>query len=137
MTDIVIGQEPKFATLLWVVGDALRFTLRIVDPDPDWVDPDPNADPPNTPDMVPRDLTGWTVASQIRKSTKKDDPILAEFSFNVLDNTGVISAYLSPVESTKLDGVSSAKWDYQIVDPSGDPQTVMAGPAKPLGQVTR
>lgn len=130
MVDITIGQAPQKTTLLWVVGDALKFTLRIVDPDPDSEDPD-------NPDMIARDLTGYSVAAQIRKSTKKTDPVLAEFTFNDLDETGEINAYLSPVESTKLDGVTSAKWDYQLTDPDGDPITLMAGPAKPAGQVTR
>lgn len=87
--------------------------------------------------MIPRNLTGFSASAQIRKSTKKSDPVLAEFTFNDLDTTGVIDAYLSPEESAKLDGVASAKWDYQLTDPSGDPLTIMAGPAKPAGQVTR
>ncbi len=132
-----LEQSPQKATLIFVVGDALRFRLRIVDPDPDWVDPDPDADPPNEPDMIPRDLTGWAVASQIRKSTKAADPVISEFEFNDLDDTGVIVAYLTHEESTKLEGLTSAVWDYQLTDPSGDPVTVMAGPAKPKGQVTR
>src|ERR1044072_9740220 len=127
MTDFVIDQSPQQVTLVWVVGDALGFRLRIVDPDPDSPDPE-------NPVMVPRDLTGWTVASQIRKDTKKTSPILAEFSFNELDETGIIEAYLSHAESTKLEGVTAAKWDYQLSDPSGDPQTLMAGPAKTTGQ---
>jgi hypothetical protein len=124
-------------TLIFIVGDALRFSLTILDPDPAWVDPDPLADPPNTPDMIPRDLTGWSVAAQIRKSRKKTDPIIASFAFNVLDATGEIAAYLSPAESTKLDGLTSGRWDFQLTDPAGDPQTLLYGPAKPSGQVTR
>ena len=134
----VISQLPEEETLLeFIVGDALRFELLIVDPDPDWVDPDPEADPPNEPDMIPRNLTGWTVAAQVRKSKKKTDPVLAEFAFEELDETGMVYAYLSPEESTKLDGLSAGRWDFQLTDPVGDPQTIIYGPARPGGQVTR
>lgn len=138
MSELAIAQIPLNETRLeWIVGDALRFWLTIEDPDPDWVDPDPEADPPNEPDMIPRDLTGWTVAAQIRKSTKLADPVLAVFEFNTLDETGEIAAYLTPEESTKLDGVRAGRWDLQLTDPSGDPETIMYGPAAPAGQVTR
>lgn len=130
MTDFVIDQSPKVVTLIWVAGDALRFRIRIVDPDPDSPDPE-------NPVMVARDLTGWSAASQIRKDTKKDSPLLAEFTFNTLDETGIIDAYLSPSESQKLRDITSAKWDYQLSDPAADPLTIMAGPAKPKGDVTR
>ena len=137
MTDFVIDQSPKKVTLIWVAGDALRFRLRIVDPDPDWVNPDPEADPPNTPDMIPRDLTGWSVAAQIRKDAKKASPLLAEFIFNDLDDTGVILPYLTAQESEKLRDITAAKWDFQLTDTLGDPLTIMAGPARPAGDVTR
>lgn len=126
-----ISQLPEEETaLIFIVGDALRFWLTITDPDPESPDPE-------NPIMVVRDLTGWTVASQIRKSTKKTDPILAAFEFNTLDSTGVIAAYLSSEESTKLEGLKSGRWDYQLTDPAGEPQTIMYGPAMPSGQVTR
>lgn len=130
MTDLVIAQSPQRVTLIWVAGDALRFRLRIVDPDPDSPDPE-------NPVMIPRNLTGWTVAAQIRKDVKKATPLLAEFAFNTLDSTGVIEAYLSPTESQKLRDILSARWDFQLTDPSADPLTIMAGPAKPAGDVTR
>lgn len=117
-------------TLIFIVGDALRFTMTILDPDP--LSPDPE-----NPIMIPRDLTGWNVAAQIRKSRKLADPVIAEFEFNDLDTTGVIEAYLSPIESTKLDGLSAGRWDFQLSDPSGDPITIIYGPVLPGGQVTR
>lgn len=126
-----ISQVPEEETLLtFIVGDALRFSMRIVDPDPDSPDPE-------NPVMVPRNLTGYTVAAQIRKSRKKTDPILAQFEFNTLDETGEIHAYLTAEESSKMDGVSSARWDLQLTDTLGDPITLLYGPAKPPGQVTR
>jgi hypothetical protein len=130
MTDLVIEQSPQKVTLIWVAGDALRFRLRITEPDPDSPDPD-------QPVMIPRNLTGWSAASQIRKTVKKDSPLLAEFSFNELDETGIIDAYLAPSESIKLRDVTSARWDFQITDTANDPLTIMAGPAKPAGDVTR
>lgn len=130
MTDIVIQQSPQKVTLIFVAGDALRFRLRIVDPDPDSVDPD-------NPDMIPRNLTGWSVAAQIRKDTKKASPLLAEFVFNDLDDSGVILPYLTHEESEKLRDIAAAKWDFQLTDPDGDPLTIMAGPAKAAGDVTR
>lgn len=130
MTDLVIEQSPQKVALIFVVGDALRFRLRIVDPDPDSIDPD-------DPDMIPRDLSDWSVAAQIRKSTKVADPVISEFTFSDLDETGVIDAYLSPEESTKLEGLKAGRWDYQLIDPSGDILTIMAGLATPAGQVTR
>lgn len=130
MTDTIeISQLPQFVPLKWIVGDALRFKATIKDPAEDF-------DPEN-PVYVVRNLTGWTAASQIRKDTKEISPIIAEFSFNVLDATGEVYGYLSPEESKKLEGVKSAKWDFQLVSPSGDPETRMAGPASPNGQVTR
>lgn len=125
-----ISQLPQDVTLLWVAGDALRFRLTIKDPDPDSPDPE-------HPVMIPRDLTGWIAASQIRKDAKLETALLAEFEFNTLDDTGVIAAYLTPDESENLRGVKSGAWDLQITDPTGDPQTIMAGPAKPRADVTR
>ena len=125
-----ISQVPQDVALVFVAGDALRFRLTIKDPDPDSPDPD-------NPVMVPRDLTGWTVAAQIRKNVKPETPLLASFAFDDLDDTGVIAAYLAPDESEKLRGLSSGRWDLQLTDPGGDPQTIMAGSAKPEGDVTR
>ena len=130
MTILEIAQRPQEVTLIWVAGDALRFTLTIVDPDPDSPDPE-------NPVMIPRNLTGYSAASQIRKNAKPDSALLAEFEFNTLDGSGVISAYLSPDESEKLRGTSGARWDLQLTDPEGDPLTLMAGSAKPSGDVTR
>lgn len=132
-----IVQLPDGETLLsFIVGDALRFWMTIKDPNPAY-DPDVPEDPVTNPSMIVRDLTGWSCKAQIRKSTKVADPILAEFEFNTLDSTGVVAAYLTPVESAKLEGLSAGRWDLQLVDPSGDPDTILRGPAKPLGQVSR
>lgn len=134
---LVIAQIPVNETLLeWIVGDALRFWLTITDPNPDY-DPDLPEDPDTNPQMVLRNLTGWTVSAQIRKSTKPTDSVIAVFEFNTLDETGEIAAYLTPVESTKLDGIRAGRWDLQLTDPSGDTETIMYGPAQPAGQVTR
>ena len=125
-----IRQQPQQVPLYWVAGDALRFWLTIVDPDPESPDPE-------NPVMVPRNLTGWTVAAQIRKNNKPATELLAEFDFAVLGEDGVIAAYLPPDESEKLRGTSSAVWDFQLTDPEGDPLTIIAGSAQPDGDVTR
>jgi hypothetical protein len=130
VTTFDISQAPQSVRLIFVAGDALRFWITIKDPDPDSPDPD-------NPVMVVRNLTGYTVAAQIRKNTKADTPLLAEFSFNTLDNTGVIAAYLTKTESEKLRGTSSAVWDFQLTDTEGDPLTLMAGPALAAADVTR
>lgn len=126
-----LSQLPEEETaLIFIVGDAFRFDLTILDPDPESPDPE-------NPVMVPRNLTGWTVSAQIRKSRKVADPIIAQFEFNDLDDSGQIAAYLTHEESTKLDGLSAGRWDFQLTNPEGDPQTIMYGPARPAGQVTR
>lgn len=130
MTALEIAQRPQEVVLIFTAGDALRFRVTITDPDPESPDPD-------NPVMIPRDLTGYTAAAQIRKKAKPDEPLLAEFSFNTLDETGEINAYLTPEESEKLRVVSGGVWDFQLTDPQGDPLTLMAGAAKPAGDVTR
>ncbi len=131
MTMTVVSQLPEEETTLeWIVGDFLEFWLTITDPDPDSPDPE-------NPVMVIRNLTGWTVAAQIRKDVKLASPVIAEFSFDDLDESGEIHAMLTGEESSKLDGYRAARWDLQLTDPSGKPQTIMYGPAKPEGQVTR
>lgn len=126
-----IKQVPEEETsLIFIVGDYLEFWLTILDPDPDSPDPE-------NPVMVPRNLTGWSVAAQVRKSLKKTDPIIASFAFDELDETGEIHGYLTHEESTKLDGLNAGRWDFQLSDPDGKPQTIIRGPALPEGQVTR
>lgn len=131
---------PK-AEMRFVSGDDGRFTIYLEDPDPDWVDPDPDADPPNEPDMVPRDLTGWSAQGQIRKSNKLTDrdgvsvPVLAELDFSGFGTDGFIQAHLSHTESAKVR--IAAMWDVQLIDPSGNVDTITGGPANPFGDVTR
>ncbi len=127
MTTFDISQAPQSVRLIFVAGDALRFWITIKDPNPD----------PDVEDLVVRDLTGYSVAAQIRKSAKGESPLLAEFEFNTLDETGVIAAYLTKEESEKLRGTSSAVWDFQLTDTEGDPLTLMAGPALASADVTR
>lgn len=128
---ITISQLPEEETALeWIVGDFLEFWLTITDPDPDSPDPE-------NPDMIVRNLTGWTVAAQIRKSTKAADPIIASFEFDTLGESGEIHAMLTGTESSKLEGLRAGRWDLQLTDPSGKPETILYGPAGPVGQVTR
>lgn len=134
--DVFPKAEMRFAS-----GDDGHFSILIEDPDPDWVDPDPEADPPNVPDMIPRDLTGWTAQGQIRKTNKLNDadgvavPILATMDFTGFGLDGMIHVHLPNEESAKVRVKSM--WDIQLVDPSGEIDTIAGGPCNPFGDVTR
>lgn len=126
----VIEQLYEPVEIHYVAGDALRFKVTVRQPDPDSPDPD-------NPILILRPLGDYTAAAQIRKSFKKDAPLIAEFIIeNELDESGEIHVYLPPTQSELLRGVSSAAWDLQITDSSGDPLTIMGGPVKPRGDST-
>lgn len=124
-----ISQIYEPVTLLWVAGDAVRFRILVQDPDPSSPDPE-------NPDYIPRDLTGWTAAAQIRRKLN-DETLLASFEINDLDDTGYIQCYLPKDQSELCRGISSAFWDLQLTDTLGDPLTITGGPARPQGDVTR
>src|ERR1700752_1751648 len=131
---------PK-AEMRFVSGDDGRFSVYLEDPDPDWVDPDPEADPPNVPDMIPRVLTGWTAQCQIRKSNKLVDaegvdvPILATLDCTGFGTDGFIHVHLPHAESANVR--IRGMWDLQLIDPAGNIDTITGGPANPFGDVTR
>jgi hypothetical protein len=116
-------------TLEFVAGDTVRLKVVVEDPDPDSPDP-------LNPIMIPRDLTGYTAHSQIRKSYK-DSLVLASFEVSGLGVDGVINLRLPPAESQLLYLVTKAAWDLQLTDPYGDVDTILGGPVKPKGDVTR
>lgn len=129
----------------FVAGDTVRFRIQITDPDPDWVDPDPDADPPNTPDMIPRDLTGYSARAQVRKNYKKISPLIATYEISGtdtregpvtdLDDSGYIYIHLPPIESAKVEKISA--WDLELTDPDGDVDTILGGPVDPFRDTTR
>jgi len=121
---------PPQYPLEFVVGDTHRLQIRVDDPDPDSPDPE-------NPIMVPRPLTGWSAAAQIRKA-KSDTAVLATFEIeNELGVDGFIYLYLTPAESRKTGVTTKAFWDLELTDPNGDVETILAGPVKPVPDVTR
>lgn len=132
MTANVIEQLYQEVEIRYVAGDALRFKATIMQRDP--VDPGPD----ETPNMIPFPLDLYTVASQIRKTLKKDSLLIATITVEIDDvDTNVIWVYLPPDQSELLRGISSAVWDLQITDDNGDPLTIMGGSVKPKGDSTR
>lgn len=124
---------PK-AEMRFVSGDDGRFSIYLEDPDPDSTDP-------TDPDMIPRNLTGWSAQGQIRKTNKLTDsngvtvPVLATLDFSGFGTDGYIHVHLPHTESAKV-RVASV-WDIQTIDPDGNVDTITGGPANPFGDVTR
>lgn len=114
--------------LKFVSGDAYELPVQVVDPDPDSPDPD-------DPVLIPRNLTGWSVIAQIRRTARLDAPLVATFAVSGLGTDGMINLYLSPTESRKVD--RECGWDLQLTDPSGKPQTILGGPVIPQGDYSR
>lgn len=128
----VISQLYEIVEIHYIAGDALRFSVRASQRDPD--DPGPD----ETPNIIPLPLDGYTVAAQIRKTSKADATLIATFLVDIDDvETDLIWVYLPPDQSELLRGVSSAAWDLQLTDDLDDPRTIMGGPVKPKGDVTR
>jgi hypothetical protein len=115
-------------TLEFVTGDTVRRRIQMVDPDPDSPDPD-------NPVLIPRNLTGWSGRAQIRKSTKKDAPLITTFTLTGFGSDGYMYMYLPPSESKKV--TRSCGWDLELTDPSGDVETVLGGPVEPKGEYTQ
>lgn len=114
--------------LKFVSGDTVRRTVQVVDPDPASLDPD-------NPTMIPRNLAGWTAKAQIRKTTKKDAPLIATIELSGFGADGKIEMYLAPSESNKI--VRECGWDFELTDPSGDVNTILGGPVIPEGDYSR
>lgn len=116
----------------FIAGDAIRFSIRAKQRDPD--DPGPDDDP----NIIPLPLDDYTVAAQVRLTVKATATLLAEFTVEIdEDETDLIWVYFPPDQSELLRGVSTARWDLQLTDPEGDPRTIMGGPMKPKGDATR
>ena len=98
-------------------GDTARWTFVL------WAD---------THKTVPADLTGVSVASQIR--TRPGGDVLATLACTTtLPNT--IDAELPATVTAKL--LPLAVWDLQLTYPSGDVTTVLAGAVNAMADVTR
>jgi hypothetical protein len=81
---------------------------------------------------VPADLTGVTVAAQVRL-TPNATTILTPLDLTVAAN--VIDVELASSASQLLP--ASAAWDLQLVYPSGDVRTIVAGAVSARADVTR
>lgn len=128
----VIEQLYQVAEIHYVAGDALRFSVRASQRDPD----DPGTE--EAPNIIPMPLDGYTVAAQIRKNSKKDSVLIATFDVEIDSvETDLIWVYLPPDQSELLRGYTVAAWDLQLTDEDGDPRTIMGGPMRPTGDVTR
>lgn len=87
-----------------------------------------------------RDLTGWTVLSQIR-STEDSTTVVAEFTptipdQSILANRGFVYLKLTPVQTEGII-IESGVWDAQLTDPGGDVYTYVAGPVVIAKDVSR
>jgi len=80
----------------------------------------------------PADLAGATVAAQVRV-TANSTTILTTLGTAVTDN--VIDVEIHSASSQLLPG--SAAWDLQLVYPSGDVRTIVAGAVSARADVTR
>lgn len=80
-----------------------------------------------------RDLTGWTVLSQIRQTTE-DATILLTFTptlgdqSDLVNGRGAVLLKLTGVQTAGLARtLTSAVYDVQLTDAAGDPWTYIAG----------
>jgi len=76
---------------------------------------------------VPVDLTGVSAAAALRTSPSRSSsasrvPLTCSISTNVIDVS------LSVAQSQALNAPTAAEWDLQLTYPSGDVQTIVAGP---------
>lgn len=90
-----------------------------------------------------RDLTGYTVLSQIRKTADDADPLVA-FTTSLGDQTdvelgrGAVLLKLTPAETAALDRtLTTGVWDVQFTDPGGDTYTYIEGAVTFSKDVTR
>lgn len=80
---------------------------------------------------LPSDLTGVTVASQVRD--KPGGSLICSLACTVT-MPNVINTYLAPADSASLP--NSAAWDLQLTYASGDVTTLLAGPVNVTADVT-
>jgi hypothetical protein len=105
---------PPTHTLVFVGGDALKFKFQLLYKD---------LDTPEVP-PVPRDLTGWSAFSQVRKTATSTD-VEAEWEIDPLGSDGMINMYLSGPMTQPWTAIKTLVSDVQLTDPSGDPETVL------------
>ena len=118
---------PPTFDITFIAGDTVYFEVEVRDPDPN---------DPNLQAQIPRDLTGWSAAAQVRKAAGAEE-LLADFTIGAMDAAGVIPLTLPPAVSQTLGPVTSAVWDLQLTSPTGEVSTILRGAVKPVMDVTR
>lgn len=77
-----------------------------------------------------RDLTGWTVLSQIRETTESAEPT-ATFAPTLSDQVavpgGVTLKLAHTITATMTLPIGGGVWDVQLTDAAGDVHTYIAG----------
>ena len=105
---------PPTYPLKFVAGDTVNFKFQILDDD---------LDTPLVP-PAPRDLTGWSALSQVRK-TSDSTVVEAEWTIAALGNDGYIDMELSSLQTQPWGTVKSLVSDVQLTDPSGEIETIL------------
>jgi|SRR3954463_3012666 hypothetical protein len=106
---------PPTYSIVFVAGDAVKFKFQVTDKDLDY--------PDNPP--IPRNLSGWTAESQIRKSSTADTVEASWVITEPLGADGVVQMYLSGPTTQPWAAIKSLVSDVQLTDPAGDPETVL------------
>lgn len=90
-----------------------------------------------------RNLTGYTILSQVRLTEDDPTPLLTFTSTlgNQAEPVNGTGSVLLKLTGTQTGGVSrtttKAKWDVQMTDPAGDPATYIAGDVTFVKDVSR
>lgn len=76
---------------------------------------------------VPVDLTGCTIASQLRPEPDSKTIIL-DWEITVLDETaGLVKFTADNTATTTVPAGEPLAWDIEVIDPAGNKQTYIAG----------
>jgi len=84
-------------------------------------------------DGAPADLSGYTVAAQIRRNNADSDPIEATIGTSITGSDIILD--IDKTVTTDLAG--SFMWDLQLTDGTGTVTTIMRGPVHVMLEVTR
>lgn len=115
-------QRPgEFPPIYFVPGDTVAFTVALKDSD-----------------GVAIDLTGTTVAAQVRSISGTDtDPLLATYTIaNTVGVAGTVDLRLDPADSLVLKGKRNIAWDLQVTYLDDTVRTVVSGLMIPVKDVT-
>jgi hypothetical protein len=105
---------PPSHKIVFVAGDAVHFKFQVTDKD---------LDQPEVP-PAPRNLTGWTAWSQVRKTATSTE-VETEWVIDPLASDGIVKMYLSGDTTQPWAAIKALVSDVQLTDPAGDPETVL------------